>query len=95
MKTFKEHLEIVEKNGLRVNRIFVAAEVNYLLQEQEQIIDDENFEAACELVYEAYMKCEDMSVTSFVYALKELYEEKFLEDITIDELIDKADATRF
>lgn len=85
---YRQQLEKAHSEKLNIIMLEVADEVDCMNID----FDEKDFEIACSLVEEAYLKSEDLSINQLARALDKLISEdnKALEDITRRTLIDEA-----
>lgn len=85
---YRQSLNKANEQNLNILMLEVADEVDCMNIDFEE----KDFEIACSLVEEAYLKSEDLSINQLARALAKLISEdkKALEDITRRKLIDEA-----
>lgn len=85
---YRQSLNKANEQNLNILMLEVADEVDCMNID----FKEKDFEIACSLVEEAYLKSEDLSINQLARALAKLISEdkKALEDITRRKLIDEA-----
>lgn len=97
MSTYRENLEIARKHNISVRMLIVAKQVQDRLDESGKTMNDSQFEEACVIVNCVCKRSSEMNVDAAVNALFDIINESGkklaeieLEDITTDEVFDKA-----
>ena len=85
---YKNQLKIARENKLDIISLEVASEVEAL----SIPFDEKDFEIACSIVENAYIKSEDLSVYQLANALSNLYDndKNILKKLSYRDLIDEA-----
>lgn len=87
---YKESLDFISKNEIDIVKVNIADQVETTIDEAN--LKQNNFEAICTLVNEAYNKTDGYTeIWQIVVALNDfLSEGKSLDKITVSELLEKA-----
>lgn len=82
---YREQLQKANELGLDILSLAIANEVDFQFSRQQ--LSSIEFEMACELVMESYLKSEELSIYSIIHALYNIIDRYDLDTTTIEEII--------
>lgn len=85
---YLDQLKFAKENNINITKLFIANEVDILLNDYRKKVDEEVFEEICFIVYENYLKIDYSSINDVAKIVCELFmnKQEIDEDIIRDEL---------